>query len=123
MWHHHLLQDFVYKFWQYGFFYIKIFFDSDSEDVLGDLKLWNGNKDISTYICAWKQKHTVMHCYYWVHNQYHDFKHTYWREVKPRQSHLAKQKIALKDEKAMNFYKWKFNYINSADHVNEAPMY
>ena len=23
----------------------------------------------------------------------------------------------------MNIYKWKFNYINSADHVNEAPMY
>ena len=51
-----------------NFFYITIFFDSDNEYAVGDLKLWNGNKDISTYICAWKQKDTDMHNDYWVQN-------------------------------------------------------
>ena len=80
-------------------------FDSDNEHAVGDLELWNGNNDISTYICVWKQKHTDMHSYYWVQNQYHDFKHTYWRAVKPQKSKLAKQKIALKDKKTLNTYK------------------
>jgi len=59
------------------FFYVLILFDSDNENAMVDLKLRNGDINISTHICVWKQKRTEMHSYYRVQNPYHDFKHTY----------------------------------------------